>query len=137
MERDIERNIPADDLARPADSVTQSGIIGWMSEITGRAEARGRTGERPADYVKTYVNAAYEFVRTASGTKWAKKAKLFAHLVRNPAQRIKKFKPRSGLGSAYCRLRKWCDYGRQPVSKRCHRIWPCTSNWHLHWVVSG
>lgn len=98
VESDIERNIPVDDLGRPADSITQGDIIGWMSDITARAAERGRTGERSADYVKTYVSAAFEFVLTASGTKWARKAKPFVHLVTNPAQRIKKFQAMAGVG---------------------------------------
>jgi len=120
VERDIERNIPVEDMGRPADSITQADIIGWMSEITTRAEERGRTGERSADYVKTYVSAAFEFVLTASGTKWAKKAKPFAHLITNPAQRIKKFQTTAGVGQRVLSsgevVRLWNTVGVEALS---------------------
>lgn len=120
VERDITRNIPVEDLARPADSITQGDVIGWMSDLTTRAEERGRTGERSADYVKTYVSAAFEFVLTASGTKWAPKAKPFAHLITNPAQRIKKFQTTAGVGQRVLSsgevVRLWDTVGVEAVS---------------------
>jgi len=120
VERDIRRNIPADDLARPADSILEADIIGWMSDLAARAEARGRTGERSADCVKTYVNAAYEFVLTAGGTKWARKAKPFVHLVTNPAQRIKKFQTTAGVGQRVLSskevVRLWNTVGVEALS---------------------
>jgi hypothetical protein len=98
VEKDIKLNIPVDDQARPADSIQQADIIEWMTTITERAQEKGRTGERSADYLKTYISAAYEFVLNASGTKWRKEAKPFAHLTINPAQRIKKFQENAGVG---------------------------------------
>lgn len=98
VEQDIKLNIPADMQALPADSITESDVIGWMTTITSRARQKGRTGERSADYLKTYISAAYEFVLTARGTKWAGKAKPFAHLTINPALRIKKFQNTAGIG---------------------------------------
>ena len=98
VEQDMKLNIPVDSQARPADSIKQDDIIEWMTTITERAQEKGRTGERSADYLKTYISAAYEFILTASGTKWKKAAKPFAHLTINPAQRIKKFQEKAGIG---------------------------------------
>jgi len=98
VEQDMKLNIPADSQARPADSIQQAGIIEWMTDITERAQKKGRTGERSADYLKTYISAAYEFILSANGTKWKKEAKPFAHLIINPAQRIKKFQEKAGVG---------------------------------------
>ena len=98
VEQDIKLNIPVEALQRPADAIAEADIIGWMHTITDRARERGRTGERSADYLKTYINAAYEFVLSAGGTKWAAKAKPFAHLTINPALRIKKFQTTAGIG---------------------------------------
>jgi len=98
VEQDIKLNIPTDKLATPADSITEQDIIDLMDAIVGRAQERGFTGERSADYLKTYISAAYEFVLTARGTKWASKAKPFSHLTINPALRIKKYQSTVGIG---------------------------------------
>lgn len=98
VEQDIKLNIPKAMQQQPADAITQVDIIGLMHAITDRARERGRTGERSADYLKTYVSAAYEFVLSSGGTKWASKAKPFAHLTINPALRIKKFQTTAGIG---------------------------------------
>ena len=98
VEQDIKLNIPKEAKTQPADSITQADIIEWMTDITVRASEKGRTGERSADYLKTYVSAAYEFVLSAGGTKWKNKAKPFSHLTINPAQRIKKFQTTAGIG---------------------------------------
>ena len=96
--QDIRLNLSAGVLQRPADAITEADIIGLMHAITDRARERGRTGERSADYLKTYLNAAYEFVLSAAGTKWAAKAKPFAHLTINPALRIKRFQTTASIG---------------------------------------
>ena len=98
VKQDMKLNIPVDAQARPAASITQADVIEWMTTITERAQEKGRTGERSADYLKTYISAAYEFILSASGTKWKKEALPFAHLVINPAQRIKKFQEKAGIG---------------------------------------
>jgi hypothetical protein len=99
VEQDMKLNIPAAAQAQPADSITQADVIGWMDTITIRAQEKGRTGERSADYLKTYISAAYEFILSASSTKWKTKAKPFSHLVINPAQRIKKYQTKAGIGT--------------------------------------
>jgi integrase len=96
--QDIKLNIPTDTLAAPADSILEQDIVDLMDAIVDRAQARGFTGERSADYLKTYISAAYEFVLTARGTKWASKAKPFSHLTANPALRIKKYQSSAGVG---------------------------------------
>ncbi len=98
VSQDIDLNISEAVQARPADSITQDDIIGWMDAITARAQERGRTGERSADYLKTHISAAYEFILTAGSTKWKGRAAPFKHLTINPAQRIKKYQAKSGVG---------------------------------------
>jgi len=91
VELDIERNIPLEVQALPAADIDEDRIILLMNKIMARARKRNRTGERSADYLRTYISAAYEFALTAKASKWREQAVPFVHLKYNPAQRIKKF----------------------------------------------
>jgi len=88
---DITRNIPIEVQAKPASALTSATLVDLMQCITARAQTRGYKGHRCADYLRTYVNAAYEFAITAQHSKWKNDVAPFAHLQHNPAQRIKKF----------------------------------------------
>lgn len=88
---DFDRNVTPTAQALPAADITEDHVIEWMEGIVGRAQMRGYTGGRSADYLRTYIRAAFEFALTARSGKWKTKAKPFAHLVVNPAQRIQKF----------------------------------------------
>jgi len=98
VEIDIERNISTEIQELPADEVKDDHVILLMNRVTARARKRNRTGERSADYVRTYVSAAFEFALSARASKWKEQAAPFVHLKYNPARQIKKFQEGPSVG---------------------------------------
>lgn len=84
-------------LNKPADpdtagGVGESDILKLLRDVKERAQGRRGSGERAADLVRAYMNAAYTFILKARNSpKWSEEAVAFKNLRVNPVQYIHRY----------------------------------------------
>lgn len=102
IEKVFERYVTDDIRALPALHVSRHTVIDLMESVTENAEKRGRTGNRTADLLRSYINSAYDFaIKATTNPAWRTQAAAFKTLDSNPARLVGKYQSRVVMGERH------------------------------------
>jgi len=121
IEKVFERYVTDDIRALPALHVSRHTVMDLMESVTENAAKRGRTGERTADLLRSYVSSAYEFaIKATTSAAWRRQAAAFNTLNSNPARIVGKYQSRVVTGERHLSAEEiatlWSRIGTEALS---------------------